>query len=113
MTLHPERARKYRNKPQVVDGIRLDSKLEARRYGELKLLEKAGEIGGLAVHPRYQMIVNDLKVCEYVADFHYFDNREKRIVVEDTKGVLTPDCRIKLKLMKAIHGIDVRLIKKA
>ena len=37
--------RKYHNTKTVADGIKFDSKLEAERYAQLKILERAGVIG--------------------------------------------------------------------
>ena len=45
--------------------------------------------------------------CAYIADFVYKD-AEGRLVVEDTKGVRTPDYIIKRKLMLAVHGIQIQ-----
>lgn len=104
---------KYRNVPTEVDGIKFASKLEAKRYAELKLLEMAGEIKDLAVHTSWLLLVEGFDIGRYVDDFQYIDTRTKRLVVEDTKGIITPDCRIKLKLMKAIHGIDVQIVRQA
>ena len=101
--------RKYGNVRVTVDGHNFDSKREARRYGELKLLQKAGKISALEVHPRYDIHVNDEKVCAYVADFAYktFDGK----VVEDVKGVRTAIYRLKKKLMFAVHGIAIAEVK--
>lgn len=103
-------ARKYRNVPTIVDGIRFDSKAEARRYGDLKLLERAGEIRDLRLQPRYPLTVNGVKVCEYRADFAYLD-RTGTPITEDVKGVSTKDFIIKAKLFKALLGRDVVLVK--
>lgn len=103
---------KYRNKPIQVDGIRFASKAEAKRYGELTLLEKAGEIADLKVHPSFYLTVNGIEVCKYVADFAYWvvpGNR--KYVVEDVKGVRTRDFVIKKKLMLACLGINVEEIR--
>ena len=48
---------KYRAVPTVIDGIRFASKAEARRYGELRLLEQAGEIRDLVRQPRFALYV--------------------------------------------------------
>ena len=53
------KAPKYRNIKTVVDGITFDSAKEARRYGELKLLEKSGRISGLEVQPAFRIVVNN------------------------------------------------------
>ena len=105
--------RKYRNKPTEVDGIMFDSKKEARRWGELKLLEKAGGISKIKRQPEYHLSVNGVMICKYSADFEYYDHKwcpERKLIVEDVKSPATrknPAYRIKKKLMKAIHGIDI------
>lgn len=103
-------ARKYRNVPTVVDGIRFASKREAFRYCELKLLERAGEIGKLELQPRYPLTVNGLHVCTYVADFAYVENSTDRLVVEDAKGVRTRDFINKAKLFHALYGREVQIV---
>ena len=105
---------KYGNKKVEVDGIVFDSKREARRYLELTLLEKAGEIRNLERQVKFELIPSqriDGKVversCDYVADFTYYD-KDGRYVVEDTKGMKTKDYIIKRKLMLYIHKIRIR-----
>lgn len=100
---------KYRNVKTVVDNITFDSKKEAHRYGELKLLEKAGEIYGLDLQPQYLLQVGGEKIGIYKADFRYIDRSviPNKIIVEDCKGIKTPVYKIKKKLMKAIYGIDI------
>jgi hypothetical protein len=44
----------------------------------------------------------------YVADFVYYDNQTKEVVVEDAKGYHTKDYIIKRKLMLYVHGIKIR-----
>lgn len=104
---------KYRARKTEVDGIVFDSKLEAHRYRELKLLEKAGEISDLQLQVKYELIPAqrlDGKVVEralnYVADFVYLENN--KWVVEDAKGVRTRDYIIKRKLMLYVHHIRVK-----
>jgi len=108
-------ALKYRNKKTIIDGITFDSKKEANRYRELKLLEKAGEISNLKTQPVFVLqeafdvpvLSNTQKTkksrqrsIKYVADFQY----EERIgdtvwtVVEDVKGMKTQVFQIKKKL---------------
>lgn len=107
----PVKPNKFRNKKTEVDGILFDSKKEAKRYGELKLLERACKITKLVVQRRFPLKVNGYVICTYIADFEYFDIDQGRLVVEDTKSPITrvqPEYRIKVKLMKAIYDIDVR-----
>ena len=88
---------------------------EARRYRELSLLQRAGEITDLELQRQYILIPAqrvDGKVIEqavkYKADFVYSENG--KTVVEDTKGVKTKDYIIKRKLMLYVHGIRIREI---
>ena len=60
-------------------------------------------------------IFNDQNICKYIADFKYnkvddYGNLEE--VVEDAKGVETPEFKLKKKLMKAVFNIDIYLSKK-
>jgi hypothetical protein len=99
---------KYGNRKTVVDGITFASAKEAKRYGELKLLERGEYLSDLRVQPRYDFVIGGLKVCTYVADFAYMTAMGER--VEDVKSEATrklPVYRIKRKLMKAVHNIDV------
>lgn len=100
---------KYRNVRTEVDGITFASKKEAKRYWELKLLERAGEITGLELQRRFTLEANGQKICEYVSDFDYFDRHGSQ-VVEDAKGVRTPVYKLKKRLMKVLLGIDVQEI---
>lgn len=96
----------------MVAGIRFASKAESRRYSELLLLEKAGAVSKLELQPRFPLEVNGTLVCTYVGDFSY-DERGAR-VIEDVKGMKTPDYRIKRKLLLALQpNLDHREIVRA
>lgn len=104
---------KYKSRKTVVDGIEFDSKKEAKRYSELKLLERAGQIQELELQKPFVLIpaqkVNGKvaeRACKYIADFVYKENG--KTVVEDTKGVKTKDYIIKRKLMLLVHNIQIR-----
>ena len=110
---------KYHAQPVTVDGIRFDSKREASRYGELKLLERDGQIRNLEVHPRY--VLQDaftrpngakVRAIFYEADFQYVDAATGSLVVEDTKGAETKVFRLKRKLFwRRYPDVDLRIIK--
>ncbi len=95
---------KYRNVKTVVDGITFDSKLEAKRYGELNLLERAGEIKELQLQQKFPLMsVTRQKtvalIGHYIADFTYQENGD--FIVEDTKGLPTPLYKWKKKHFEA------------
>lgn len=116
---------KYRNKKIIVDGEVFDSKKEYRRWKELILLLKAGEISKLQRQVKYVLIpaqrepdirgprggIRPGKLIErevsYIADFVYTDKAEQ-IVVEDCKGLRTKEYIIKRKLMLHEYGIRIK-----
>ena len=111
---------KYHSRKTVVDGITFDSRREAMRYQELRLLERAGKVRNLRRQVKYNLIPAQLdsrgqvveKPVTYVADFVYellSDGGTFWVpVVEDAKGVRTPVYIIKRKLMLERYGIRIR-----
>src|ERR1035437_8698472 len=68
---------KYKNvKTKVLDDkgnvLFFDSKKEAKRYGELKILQKNGEIFSLELQKKYLLEVNGYLICKYISDFEYW-----------------------------------------
>lgn len=114
----PKKRSKYGNKKTIANGMVFDSGLEARRYTELELLQKAGRIRNLQRQVPFDLIVNGEHICTYIADavyetMLYRDTCAEQWVrhVEDTKSPPTrrkPEYRLKAKLMKACHGIEIR-----
>ena len=79
-------------------------------------MERGGLVRDLERQVKYEIVVNGEKICRYIADFRYKvidDDGVATEVVEDAKGVETPDFKLKKKLMKAVHQIDVYLSKKS
>ena len=99
---------KYNNRRVTLDGHTFDSVAERRRYQELCLLRAAGELTGLVTHPRFPLVVNGVPIATYEADFGYTETATGRAVVEDVKGVQTPEYKLKKRLVKALHGIDIQ-----
>jgi hypothetical protein len=111
---------KYGNHKTVVNNITFDSKAEARRYGELLLLEKAGHIQQLQLQVPFVLwpgvkfpgAARATPACKYIADFVYLEpsGNGLRTVIEDLKGFRTAVYKIKKHALKALHGLDVREI---
>jgi len=99
---------KYSAVKTEIDGIVFASKKEARRYQELKLLQKAKKIHMLELQPKFPIVINKVKVCTYIADFEYMENGFR--IIEDVKGMKTPVYRLKKKLVQAVYGIEVKEI---
>jgi IS30 family transposase len=106
---------KYGNRAVEIDGYRFASKAEAWRYQELRIMERAGAIRNLEVHPRYPLVVNKVVVGHYEADFTYQQGEDGALetVVEDVKSPPTRTAlyRLKRKMMLAEYGIAVREIE--
>lgn len=122
---------KYNATKVTIDGHTFDSKHEANRYLELKLLERAGEISDLRLQVEYELIPNQYateerygkngrrlkdkeilleRKCCYVADFVYTDNRTGETVVEDAKSEITKENKeyiIKRKILLWRYGIRI------
>lgn len=116
---NPRRGRrKYANVPTVVDGVSFDSRAEARRWCELCLLERAGEIRDLQRQVRYVLVPKMARPSggverekAYIADFVYVDGKTGRTVTEDVKGAEPAVWAWKRALMLHVHGIEVRVVK--
>ena len=109
---------KYGNKKAVTpDGVKFDSRAEARRWGHLCMQLRAGEISELRRQVAYELVpavkfadASRVKpAIRYVADFVYVEMGVE--VIEDVKGVLTTEFKLKRHLMKALLGLEVRLVK--
>ena len=107
---------KYGAIKTTVGGITFDSRAEARRYGQLLNLERAGCIKGLERQVPY-VLAPSVRIhpekrakpaLRYIADFRYVE--AGRVIVEDVKGVMTPLFRVKQHLMKSVHAIDVQVV---
>lgn len=120
---------KYKNSKCTVDGIVFDSKKEAARYRELKLLQEAGEISDLRRQVKFILIPTQYELLDeiykkgkhkgerkpgkllehevsYYADFVY--KRNGKEVVEDVKGQRTRVYIMKRIMMLWVHGIKIR-----
>ena len=112
---------KYASKKTRVDNLVFDSKREAARYLELKMLMRVGKITGLTLQVPFVLApgvkfagsARAKPAIRYFADFVYSDVASGQIVVEDVKSPATAKLSafvMKRHLMKSIHGIDVRLV---
>lgn len=122
---NPERSSKYHSEECTIDGETFDSRREARRWMDLRLLQQAGEIRDLRRQVKFVLIptqrepdeigprggVKPGKVIEkeasYIADFVYTDARTGEMIVEDSKGFRTDAYILKRKMMLFVHGIRI------
>jgi hypothetical protein len=92
---------KFGARKVTLDGIGFASQAEANRYSQLKLLERAREIKALGVHPKYPLKVNSVLIGVYTADFAYFEGG--RQIVEDVKGLVTPEASLRMRVFMALY----------
>lgn len=123
---------KYHSRKITRDGMTFDSLKEYRKFRELLLLEKAGEITDLKRQVEFELIPAQYeeiptgevykrgeqkgqpkmkRVClelsvKYIADFVYKENG--KTIVVDTKGFRTKDYILKRKMMLYFHGIRIK-----
>jgi len=107
---------KYGSRKVEFSGLRFDSQAEARRWGELLILERMGKIGSLRRQVALELVPGvklhgarrARPAIRLIVDFSY-RLPDGQLVYEDTKGFETPQSLLKRHLAKALHGIDVRL----
>ncbi len=115
------RKSKYGNTKVSALGHKFDSIGERNRAFFLQDAVKRGVIRDLQYQVRFSIDVKAAHICDYIADFVYEKlfpdplgvQHAWRTVVEDFKGFQTPDSKLKCKLMKAVHNVDVRIVKTA
>ena len=114
------RLNKYNARKVTADGYTFDSQAEHRRYQDLRLMERAGQIECLEVHPRY-VLQNAFeaggkryRAITMYPDFRYIEAGQT--VIEDVKGgkaTQTATFRLKLKLFMWQHrDVDFRLVER-
>ena len=92
------RQNKYNAVKTEVDGITFDSKAEARRFGELKIMKQSGAIRWFNRQPSF-LLPGGIR---YRPDF-IVCGQDGRIWVEDVKGMSTPVFRMKQKLWQETY----------
>jgi hypothetical protein len=107
-------ANKYKNVKTEIDGIKFDSKKEAKRYVDLREQERYGIIKNLELQPEFllqgKFEKNGIKhrAIKYKADFSYVE--DEKMIVEDVKGFKTEIFKIKQKLFEfKFQGLTLRL----
>jgi len=100
---------RYMHKRIVYGGYTFDSKKEYKFYLFLEMLKNRGNIESIEVHKRYPIEVNNVRICDYVTDFVVTYNDGQSIVydVKASQKLLTPEYKLKKKLMYAVHKINI------
>lgn len=108
---------KYGAQSVTYGDLKFHSKKECKRYQELLVLEKAGEIGDLQLQVKIPLNGADGPIMTdsgkrhrvYIADFSYMDWRLNGIrVYEDSKGFATPEFKLKLAILNA-QNVEIKV----
>ena len=101
------RRNKYNARKVTIDNHKFDSKAEAARYRELKILLQQRLISHLELQPEFVLIEpytngagKKIRGTKYRADFRYIDMKTGETVIEDVKGRKTEVYKIKKKLFE-------------
>jgi hypothetical protein len=90
---------KFSAQKTEIDGLTFDSRSEANRYAQLKLMERGKAIRDLQVHPAFPLRVNGTLIGTYKPDFVYTEG--KRTIVEDVKGIVTEAASLRMRVFMA------------
>lgn len=90
-----------------------DSKTEAKRWAQLRMLERAGHISGLRRQVPFPLMTVGreglaCRFADYIADFVYTENGERVIEDSKAKNGISPEASLKLRIMEAM-GLPVKL----
>ena len=99
---------KYRAVKVRIDGEWFDSKAEARRWQELKILARCNVIAWAIRQVPFDLLANGHVIGRYIADFE-IAKRDGELIVEDVKGIVTPLAAWKLKHFEAQYGFPVTI----
>ena len=105
--------RKYANVRTQVDGIWFDSKLEARRYVELKLLQRTGQVEYFLMQVPFHLPGGVVYKVDFFIKWRTTMLRPPHITLEDTTGKDMQAKTNKIKQVKALYGLDVEIVKAA
>lgn len=116
-----QQAKRSPPEERTLDGIVFDSRAEMKRWAELQLLQKAGEIYLLDRQVQLNLVINGKPVkirsrgvpngraCHYTADFIYFEKGTDKRVIEEYKSFDDPTSRLRRAVVEAIYGIEIRV----
>lgn len=104
---------KYHAKPTEVDNIKFSSKLEARYYGQLKLLQQAGEILFFLRQTPLHLPGNIRYVVDFVEFWAPKNEDQGDVIFTECKGCMTPQGKDKIKMAEDIYGISINIVNKA
>ncbi len=105
--------RKYGNKKVEINGLKFDSQREAAVFLQYQVLEKAGKVTHLELHPVYKIVINGVKIGRYTPDFQFRETDGKLRVI-DVKSPMTAKTaafRLKKRIVEALYpGVRIEIV---
>ena len=114
----PRKKGKYNAAGRHVGNVWCASEAEAVRYEQLLDMQATGLVSGLEVQVPFVVHVNNVKICTYRSDFRFrwhgpeVADPRGEVVVEEVKGLETPEWKLKCKLVEALYGFKINVIRK-
>lgn len=93
---------KFRAIPTELDGIKFASRKEAKRYRELRLLEKSGKLLFFLRQVPFHLPGGVKYVCDFLCFW-----KDDSVTIEDVKGLKTPMYILKKKQVEFIYPIKI------
>ena len=93
---------KFRAIPKKKKKNKFASRKEARRYRELRLLEKSGELLFFLRQVPFHLPANVKYVCDFLCFW-----QDDTVTIEDVKGIKTPLYVLKKKQVEAIYPVKI------
>jgi hypothetical protein len=111
-TAGPKTGRVKGARATLVDGIKFPSKLEADRYRELKLLRASGAVLYFLRQVPFVVAPGVGYRCDFLVVWDRIGTPHETITVEDCKGHLTGESRIKIAAVQDRYGIKIKLLSR-
>jgi hypothetical protein len=109
----PAKLGHHGNRATLVDGIKFQSKLEADRYRELKLLQASGEVWYFLRQVPFDVAPGVIYRLDFFVVWRCIYTGQFPLTYEDTKGHMTDASRIKIARVQERYRIEIKILRRA
>lgn len=107
----PKKKHKFSAQPTTVDDIKFGSLLEASRYKELKLLCMGGKVKWFIRQPMFDLPGGVTCRADFLIVWSGGLAMDSEVTVEDCTGMDTEQKDRNYKMVRALYGIDVAIVR--